>query len=63
MVENIVSGDGVGVTRCGRGGGRGFEVEVQESGMVLGDISAHGIPKCRFAEESTGMYRASSVLR
>ena len=26
VVENIVSGDGVGVTRCGRGGGRGFEV-------------------------------------
>ena len=31
--------------------------------MVLGDISAHGTPKRRFAEESTGMHRASSVLR
>ena len=51
------------MTRCRRGGGRGFEVEVQESGMVLDDILAHGTPKRRFAEESTGMYRASSVLR
>jgi hypothetical protein len=51
------------VTRCGRGGRGGFEVEVQESGMVLGDIPARATPRRRFAEESASMYRASSVLR